>query len=72
MDPTSYVIGSGGYHSSLLPGVQIMITSEAVHLIVNLTADFPKHIAINNRTVNIHGKPGHGKPIDQLIEHYNL
>lgn len=49
--------------------------SEAVHLITNLVADFPKHIAficIHNRTVNIKGKPGQGKPVDQLIEHYNL
>ena len=48
--------------------------SEAVHLIANLTANFPKHIAyiaMNNRTVNIQRKPGHGKPLDQLIEHYN-
>ena len=48
---------------------------EAVHLIANLQASFPKHmayIAIHNRTVNTSGKPGHGKPVDQLIEHYNL
>ena len=48
---------------------------EAVHLTSNLTARYPKHtayIATNNRTVNTTGKPGHGKPIDQLIEHYNL
>ena len=49
--------------------------SEAVHLISNLQASFPCHIAYvvsHNRTVNIHGKPGRGKPIDQLMEHYNL
>ena len=48
---------------------------EAAHLICNLTADFPKHIAyiaMNNRTVNTTGKQGHGKPVDQLMEHYNL
>ena len=49
--------------------------SEAIHLIANLTAIFPKHIAyiaIHNRTVNVPGKPGRGKPVDQLTEHYNL
>ena len=48
---------------------------ESVHLIANLTADFPKHlayIAIHNRTVNMQGKPGRGKPVDMLMEHYNL
>lgn len=49
--------------------------TESVHLIANLFADFPKHlayIAMNNRTVNTQGKIGHGKPIDQMVEHYNL
>ena len=49
--------------------------SEAVHLIANLSANFPLHIAylsIHNRTVNLSGKEGRGKPVDQLIEHYNL
>ena len=44
-------------------------------IVVNLTAVFPKHIAdiaIHNRTVNIQGKPGQSKPVDQFIEHYNL
>ena len=48
---------------------------EAVYHISNLTASFPKHmsyVAIHNRTVNTSGKPGKGKPMDQLIEHYNL
>ena len=48
---------------------------EAANLIANLKADFPAHIAYivsNNCTVNMRGKPGEGKPIDQLIEHYNL
>ena len=38
-------------------------------------ARFPKHIAyitIHNRTVNMDGRLGHGKPVDQLMEHYNL
>lgn len=49
--------------------------AEAIHLIANVKAVFPKHtayIAVHNRTVNTSGKPGHGKPVDQLIEHYNL
>lgn len=48
---------------------------ECVNMIGNLCADFPKHIsyiATHNRTVNINGKLGHGKPIDQMVEHYNL
>ena len=48
---------------------------EAANMIANVKADFPSHvayIAIHNRTVNMHGKPGMAKPIDQLIEHYNL
>lgn len=49
--------------------------AEAVNLIAHLQADFPRHIAYiatHNRTVNTTGKPGHGKPIDQLMEHYVL
>ena len=52
-----------------------MYAAEAVNMIANLTADFPKHIAYlvtHNRTVNCVGKRGHGKPVDQLMEHYNL
>ena len=48
---------------------------EAVNLLANLKADFPYHIAYivtNNRTVNTEGRSGHGKPIDQMVEHYNL
>ena len=49
--------------------------AESVYQTCNLCANFPRHmayIAIHNRTVNMSGKPGHGKPVDQLIEHYNL
>lgn len=49
--------------------------TETVHLMTNLYADLPKHlayIAVHNRTVNVQGKAGHGKPIDQMVEHYNL
>ena len=49
--------------------------TEAVHLLANIKADFPKHIAYiatHNRTVNLSRRPGHGKPIDQMVEHYNL
>lgn len=50
-------------------------STEAVNLIAHIYADFPKHIAYiatHNRTVNMTGKPGRGKPIDQLMEHYVL
>lgn len=49
--------------------------AESVNLTANLKADFPKHIsyiATHNRTVNTSGVAGRGKPVDQLIEHYNL
>ena len=48
---------------------------EAANLLCNIQADFPTHIAyiaIHNRTVNIQGRVGYGKPIDQMIENYNL
>lgn len=48
---------------------------EAANLLANIQADFPRHIAyvvVHNRTVNTTGTPGHGKPIDQMLEHYNL
>ena len=48
-------------------------STEAVNLIANLHATFPRHtayIAMHNRTANNTGKPGRGKPIDQLMEHY--
>jgi len=50
-------------------------STEAAHLICNVLADYPKHIAyiaVLNRTINTASKPGHGKPIDLLVEHYNL
>ena len=49
--------------------------TEALNLLCNLAATFPRHIAYivtHNRTVNTQGKDGHGKPIDQMLEHYNL
>lgn len=49
--------------------------NEAAQLISNVNADFPKHIAYiatHNRTVSVQGKPGHGKPADMMMEHYNL
>lgn len=49
--------------------------AESVHVLANIFADFPKHIAyiaMHNRTVNTKGKISHGKPIDQMMEHYNL
>lgn len=50
-------------------------STEAINLIAHLEADFPRHIAYiatHNRTVSTTGKPGRGKPIDQLMEHYVL
>lgn len=50
-------------------------STEAANLIIHLEADFPRHtayIAMHNRTVNTTGKPGRGKPVDQLMEHYVL
>ena len=52
-----------------------MYAAEAVNMIANLTADFPRHIAYlatHNRTVNTTGKKGCGKAVDQLMEHYVL
>jgi hypothetical protein len=49
--------------------------TESVRLVANLIADYPRHIAYiitHNRTVNVQGKPGRGKPVDQMMEHYNL
>ena len=49
--------------------------AEAVNMIANMMADFPKHVAYlatHNRTINTEGKPGHGKPVDQMMEHFNL
>ena len=48
---------------------------ESVHLLTSLYADLPRHLAYiakHNRTVNVDGKPGRGKPIDQMTEHYIL
>ena len=50
-------------------------STEAAHMICSIQGDLPRHIAyivVHNRTVNTDGKPGHGKPVDQLVEHYNL
>lgn len=45
-----------------------------VHL-SNLAAHFPRHIAyivMHNKSVNTSGKSNHYKPLDQMLEHYNL
>ena len=50
-------------------------SKEAINLLSNIKALYPKWLAFivtHNRTVNTHGKAGHGKPIDQMLEHYNL
>jgi hypothetical protein len=49
--------------------------AESVYQTCNLSASFPKHIAYidtHNRIVNMTGRAGEGKPVDQLIKHYNL
>ena len=46
--------------------------TEALNLLTNLAAKHTVYIATHNRTVNTQGKYGHGKPIDQMLEHYNL
>ena len=48
---------------------------EAVTMLSNIYANFPHHIAhivVHNRFVNTTGKEGHGKPLDMMVEHYNL
>eukprot|EP00118_Oscarella_pearsei_P020458 m.221645 g.221645 ORF g.221645 m.221645 type:complete len:335 (+) comp39962_c0_seq1:1579-2583(+) len=48
---------------------------EAANLQANLQANFSHrmaYIVTNNRTVNVSGKVGRGKPIDMAIEHHNL
>ena len=46
--------------------------TEALNLLCNLAAKHIAYIATHNRTVNTQGKYGHGKLIDQMLEHYNL
>ena len=42
---------------------------KAFNLLANIHATFPKHIVC---TVNMQGRKGVRKPIDQMLEHYNL
>ena len=59
----------------LLGGNRSNYANEAANLIANIEADWDRHVAhihTHFRTVNIKGKPGGEKPIDQLVEHYNL
>ena len=61
----SYFLGSGKHNYA----------SEAATLLCNIQAIFPRYITYivtNNRTVNMDGRIGHGKPIDQMFEHYDL
>ena len=49
--------------------------TEALNLLCNISASFPRHIAYivtHNRTVNTSGKPSQSTPLDQMLEHYNL
>lgn len=58
-----------------LGGGKTNYAAEAANLLANLMVDWPpdiRHIHTHHRTVNTAGKGGHGKPIDQLVEHFNL
>ena len=58
-----------------LGGHKYNYANEAANLLANVEADWTPattFIHTHFRTVNMAGKPGHGKPIDQFIEHYNL
>ena len=66
-----------GYHAQFLGEGFNNYGDLAENFIANLSPDFSKHhscihAATNNCTVKMQSKPGHGKPIDQLIEHYFL
>ena len=66
-----------GYHAQFLGEGFSNYGDVAANFIANLSPDFSKHhsyihAATNNHTVNMQAKPGYGKPIDQLIEHYFL
>ena len=48
---------------------------EAVIMLSNIYANFPRHIIFivtHNRFVNTSGKEGHGKPLDMMIKHHKL
>lgn len=47
---------------------------ESANLVANLAADVlvTSPTFTHNHTVNIEGKPGRGKVVDQMLEHYNL
>ena len=50
-------------------------SQEAANLLANLKSNFSErmaYIVTHNRTVNVSGHPGRGKPIDMAIEHHNL
>ena len=54
---------------------KVNYSSEAANFLANLAADWSPemcYIHTHHRTVNSSGKVAHGKPIDQLVEHYNL
>ena len=58
-----------------LGGHKVNYANEAANLLANLAADWSPTVAYvhtNFRTVNMSGRKGGGKPIDQLVEHYNL
>ena len=46
--------------------------NEPITHLSNITAIYPRHIAIHNGSVNTTGRHHHYKPLDQMLEHYNL
>ena len=63
--------GSTGYCISWV--LETKITH--LNMLCNLKCNYPPHIAYivtHNRCANMSGKEGKAKPLDQLIEHYNL
>ena len=60
MDLLLSLTGSYGYHTLLQLDAKIILSKVYIF------------IAVHNRTVNLEGKPGQGKPIDQMTEHYIL
>ena len=55
--------------------LEVNYANEAANLLANLKADWTPEIAFIHthcRRVNCAGKPGHGKAIYHLVEHYNL
>ncbi|XP_019641516.1 PREDICTED: uncharacterized protein LOC109482999 [Branchiostoma belcheri] len=60
--------------ATLLGTGRTQYSTEAANFICNMKADWSEaisNLATHNRTINTHGREGHSKPIDMLVEHYN-